>query len=156
MIAQTTPLFSLLTTLSAWLGVAGPSASDAPVVRRMIVRDEILVYVPIALRRAPLIEWTERKGPRCLPAAAIAGASLAGPSAIDFVLRDRSRVRARLDSDCDGLDFYGSFYVEPRGAKVCAKRDEIRSRVGGSCRIERFRTLVPTLKRRTLASEQRK
>ena len=80
----------------------------------------------------------------------------AGPYAADFVLRDRSRVRARLDSDCDGLDFYGSFYVEPRGAKVCAKRDEIRSRVGGSCRIERFRTLVPTLKRRTLASEQRK
>ena len=27
--------------------------------------------------------------------------------------------------------------------RICAKRDTIRSRVGGSCRIERFRTLVP-------------
>jgi hypothetical protein len=154
MITPAAPLFSLLTTLAAWLGVAGPSAGEAQIVRRMIVRDEILIHVPIGNRRAPLIEWTERKGPKCLPAAAIAGASLAGPSTIDFVLRDRRRVRARLDSDCAGLDFYGGFYVEPRGDEICAKRDEIRSRDGGSCPIDRFRRLVPKLKRPLLASSR--
>lgn len=154
MISTPAPLLSLFASLAAWLGVAGPQPAEAPVVRRMIVRDEFLIYVPIGNRRAPLVEWIERKGPKCLPVAALAGASLAGPSSIDFVLRDRSRVRARLDSDCDGLDFYGSFYVEPRGAQICAKRDEIRSRVGGSCQIERFRRLVPKLKRPVLASSR--
>jgi hypothetical protein len=155
MITQATPLFSLLANLAAWLGVAAPQAGEAPTVRRVIVRDEVLIHVPIG-HRAPLFEWTERKGPKCLPAVAIAGASLAGPSAIDFVLRDRRRVRARLDSDCDGLDFYGGFYVEPRGREICAKRDEIRSRVGASCRIERFRALVPNFKRRVFAASDRK
>ena len=154
MIISASPLFSLFASFAAWLGVAGPQATEAPIARRMIVRDEFLIYVPIGNRRAPLIEWTERKGPKCLPVAALAGASLAGPSTIDFVLRDRSRVRARLDSNCYGLDFYGSFYVEPRGAQLCAKRDEIRSRMGGSCRIERFRRLVPKLKRPVLASSR--
>jgi hypothetical protein len=71
----------------------------------------------------------------------IAGAAMVSPSAIDFLLRDRSRVRARLESDCAGLDFYGGFYVEPQGRAVCAKREEIRSRAGSTCRIERFRSL---------------
>ena len=66
---------------------------------------------------------------------------MAGPSAIDFMLSDRRRVRAELDSDCMGLDFYGGFYVEPVEDSICAKREEIRLRAGGSCRIERFRRL---------------
>ena len=138
-------LSGLLAALSAWVGLTGDS--DYQPVRRMIVRDEILIHVPIRHRPYPMFEWSERKGPKCLPSRALAGATMAGPSAIDFVLRDRSRVRAKLDSDCAGLDFYGGFYVEPRGDAICSDRDEIRSRTGGSCRIERFRTLVPKLRK---------
>ena len=116
-------------------------------VQRMIVRDDIIIHVPIMQRRLPRLEWVEHKGPKCLSAAMISGAAMASPSSIDFVMRDRSRVRAEFDSDCAGLDFYGSFYVEPQAGAVCAKRDEIRSRAGSTCRIERFRSLQAKYKR---------
>lgn len=141
-------LTALIVSLSAWLGVT----ADAPpeprqVVQRMTVQDEIIIHVPIAQRRRPGIEWVEHKGPKCLSAAMIMGAALASQSTIDFVLRDRRRVRAQLDSDCAGLDFYGGFYVEPHDGAVCAKREEIRSRAGSTCRIERFRSLEAKYKR---------
>ena len=147
MLAPAMPILGLVPILSAWIGVAfGATADPQPVVRRMIVRDELIIHVPIARRRPP-IEWVERKGPKCLPAATIAGASMSGPASIDFVLRNRKRVRAELDSDCAGLDFYGGFYVEPEDEAVCARREELRSRAGSSCRIERFRRLIPRVKR---------
>jgi hypothetical protein len=144
---------SLVLSLSAWFGATfdddqGRRLSEqGRVVQQVVVRDEIIIHVPIAQRRNPRFEWVERKGPKCLPAGMIAGAAMVDPSAIDFVMRDRSRVRARLDSDCAGLDFYGGFYVEPRDRAVCARRDEIRSRAGSTCRIERFRSLHPKYKR---------
>jgi len=148
MLSSSIPLIAILAALAASTGAAlaaiGPDAE--PVVRRLIVRNELIIHVPIQRRAPLLVEWVERKGPKCLPAATIAGASMAGPSAVDFVLSDRRRVRAELDSDCMGLDFYGGFYVEPEGGSVCARREEIRSRAGGSCRIERFHRLEPKLK----------
>ena len=52
---------------------------------------------------APLFEWQELKGPKCLPAADIVGAMLAGRDAIDFMTRDRTRYRARIDDDCTAV-----------------------------------------------------
>jgi hypothetical protein len=139
---------ALVVSLSAWLGATFDAAPEPrQIVQRMIVRDEIIIHVPIAQRRMPAFEWVEHKGPKCLPAAMIAGAAMATPSSIDFVLRDRSRVRALLDTDCAGLDFYGSFYIEPQDDAVCAKREEIRSRAGSACRIERFKGLERKYKR---------
>ena len=148
MLFPTMPLAGLVPILSVWIGVVvGAAAEPQPVVKRMIVRDELVIHVPIRQRPPTLIEWVERKGPKCLPASMIAGAAMSGPSSIDFVLRNRRRVRAELDSDCAGLDFYGGFYVEPKDGAVCARREEIRTQAGSTCRIERFRSLVPTLKR---------
>ncbi len=136
------PLTALVVSLSAWFGATFDAAPEPPrIVQQMVVRDEIILHVPIAQRRMPPFEWVEHKGPKCLSATMIAGAAMATPSSIDFVLRDRRRVRARLDSDCAGLDFYGGFYVEPQDGAVCARREEIRSRAGSTCRIERFRSL---------------
>ena len=140
-------LTALILSLSAWLGATSDGRDLRPVVQRMIVRNEITIHVPIAQRRPPGIEWVEHKGPKCLSAAMIAGAAMASQSTIDFVLRDRRRVRAKLDSDCAGLDFYGGFYVEPENGAVCAKREEIRLRAGTTCRIERFRSLEARYKR---------
>ena len=139
---------ALMVSLSAWLGLTADAQPDPrQVVQQMTVRDEIILHVPIAQRRLPGLEWVEHKGPKCLSAAMIAGAAMASQSSIDFVLRDRRRVRAKLESDCAGLDFYGGFYVEPQDGAVCAKREEIRSRAGSTCRIERFRSLEPRYKR---------
>lgn len=140
-------LVALMVSFAAWLGGAPDAREPRQVVQRMIVRDEIVIQVPIGQRRLPGLSWVEHKGPKCLSAAMIAGATMAGQSSIDFVLRDRSRVRAIFDSDCAGLDFYGSFYVEPQDGSVCAKREEIRSRAGSTCRIERFKALEAKYKR---------
>jgi len=127
--------------------VAADTTAGTQVVRRMTIRDEIVIRVPIRPRPGARAMWHERRGPRCIAAASIAGAMLSGRDSIDFVLRDRRRFRAELDSDCPALDFYGGFYVQPDDERLCVRRDVIRSRMGGMCRIDRFRRLVPALKR---------
>ena len=95
----------------------------------------------------PQIDWVEHKGPKCIPTAAIRRALLSGSDEVDFVLLNRVRVRAKFDNDCPALDFYAGFYLQPEDDRLCAGRDAIHSRMGGSCTIERFRQLVPKLRR---------
>jgi hypothetical protein len=90
------------------------------------------------------ISWQEERGPRCIPARQIAYAALMRQQSFDLVLRDRTRLRARLERRCPALDYYVSFYISPtRDGLICADRDSIRSRAGGECKIDRFRTLRP-------------
>lgn len=140
-------LTGLVGLLSALL--AGSDASPAAPESASVTTIErhLIIRVPVAPRPRIRIRWDEEKGPKCLPAEGIARAFLSGPDSVDFLMRGRQLIRARLDSDCDGLDFYGSLYVQPEDRRICARRDSIRSRVGGSCRIEKFRTLVPKVDR---------
>jgi hypothetical protein len=140
-------LFASLGLLPSLLSLSATIEGDDRVVRRMVIRDEIILRIPVRRRLMPPIEWSEKKGPKCLASADIAGAMLSGPSSIDFVMRDRRRVRAEIESECPALDFYDGFYMQPDDERVCARRETIRSRVGGSCRIERFRMLVPRVRR---------
>jgi len=137
----------LIGLLSALFG--GSEATPAPTegVRVTTIEERLIIRVPVTPRPRVHIRWEEEKGPKCLPARAIAGAFLSGADSVDFILRSRQLVRARLDSECDGLDFYGGFYVQPEDQRICADRDTIRSRAGASCRIEKFRTLVPKVDR---------
>ncbi len=128
-------------------GLSADAAADQQGVRRMVIRDELILRIPVRPRPSPAIEWKERKGPKCIVASRIGGAMLSGPSSIDFIMRDRSRVRAQLDNECPALDFYGGFYLQPDDERICAKRETVHRRDGGSCSIERFRSLVPQLKR---------
>lgn len=114
----------------------------------MSVEQRLIVRVPVRPRVNGRLRWEEANyGPKCLPVQAVAGASLAGNDGIDFVLQGRKRVRAKLDSECDGLDFWEGFYIQPEDRRICAGRDTIRSRVGGVCGISKFRMLVPHLDR---------
>jgi hypothetical protein len=142
-------LAGLVSLLSALLAGSEASSASQEGGRVTTIEERLIIRIPVVPRpRQRLhIRWEEEKGPKCLPADSIARAFLSGPDSIDFLLRGRQLVRARLDSDCEGLDFYGGFYVQPEDDRICAKRDTIRSRVGGSCRIERFRTLVPKVDR---------
>jgi hypothetical protein len=137
---------ALLGLMPALFGSAAQSSGDDQVVRRVIVQDEVIFRIPIRPRVSRPIEWVEHKGPKCIPANMLAGAMLSGPSSIDFVLRNRQFVRAKMDSDCPALDYYDSFYLQPDDDLVCAKRETIRIRSGGSCRIEKFKWLVPQYK----------
>jgi hypothetical protein len=139
---------TLLTFIPLLFGIfAGQSGGVQPVVTRLIMQDEVILRVPVEPRPyLPQVEWVEHKGPKCIPAGMIRRAILSRPEQVDFILADRSRVRAEFNEDCQALDFYGGFYLQPEDERLCAKRDAVHSRIGGSCRIERFRLLEPRLK----------
>jgi len=90
------------------------------------------------------IQWRESRGPRCIAAGRVLGATMLGQDSVDLVLRDNSRVRARLQRRCPALDYYRGFYIDTTAdGRICAERDAIRSRAGGECEIEAFRALTP-------------
>jgi hypothetical protein len=74
-------------------------------------------------------------------------ALLSGPEQVDFVIGNNRRIRAHLDEDCPALDFYSGLYLQLQDDKLCAGRDAIRSRMGGSCTIDRFKLLVPKVRK---------
>ena len=91
-----------------------------------------------------IVTWREGRGPRCISARNITGVGMIGENNVDLVLRDSSRVRARLNGRCPALDFYRGFYVTAtEEGRICADRDVIRSRAGAECEIEQFRSLRP-------------
>jgi hypothetical protein len=124
---------------------AGDDGQPALQLAQLTVRERIIVRIPVPMpRQKPLIEWKPTKGPKCIPAKMIAAAALSDESTVDFLLRDNRRFRAELDDGCPALDYYRGFYISPNpDGMVCADRDVLRSRMGGSCGIERFRTLKP-------------
>lgn len=140
-------LFAFLGLIPALFGVAGDPPPPQPQgVRRVVINEELIISIPIRPRLRQNIEWIEKKGPKCIDASRLAGASWSGPTSIDFLMRDRTRVRAIMEDECPALDFYKGFYLQPDDARICARRETIRSRIGGTCRIERFRRLVPQIK----------
>jgi hypothetical protein len=116
-------------------------------VTRLVAQDEVILRVPVQPRPfRPAYAWEERIGPKCIPTAAIRRALLFGSEHIDFILGNGRRVRAQLDEDCRALDFYGSIYLQPEDNRLCAGRDAIHLRAGGSCTIERYKLLIPHLR----------
>lgn len=116
-------------------------------VTRLIIQDEVILRVPV--QPHPLmreIEWVEKKGPKCVPIAALQRVLLSGPEQVDFVLVNHSRVRAQFDEDCPALDFYPGLYLQVEDDRLCARRDAVHSRIGSSCTIARFKQLVPKLR----------
>ena len=136
---------------AAWLMLVFAGAADAPPeagsrYAQVTVRQQIIIRVPRALRPAPMsapVKWREGRGPRCIAARSVAGAALVGQNSVDLLLHDRSRVRVKLDNGCGGLDFYQGFYVNGTAdGMICADRDAVRSRMGGQCGIDQFRSLT--------------
>ena len=111
---------------------------------QLTIHERVIIRVPrMAAPAAPRpIRWVEKKGPKCIPAAALAGALVTDRSKLDLVLRGGRRVRAEMDDDCRSLDFARGFYLKPSAdGMVCADRDVVRSRYGAKCPIDRFRSL---------------
>jgi hypothetical protein len=144
------------------LALAGPAAAAAVEEPRWVeyaqvtIRQRVIIRVPRVgpaprpVGRTPMpapIVYAEKKGPKCIAAASMAGAAVGNVDVVDLVLAGGSRVRAELDGDCAPLDFYSGFYLKPSAdGMVCAGRDAIRVRTGARCEIKRFRSLVPKRK----------
>jgi hypothetical protein len=139
--------FLALLPLLVGFAAAGTGPSR-PTVTRLVQNDELILRVPVQPPQ-PRIEWQQGRALRCVPVRAIRGAALSGPENIDVLLGHRQRVRANFAADCPAIDFYGGFYLKPQDGKLCAGRDLVYSRMGGSCRIEGFHLLVPQLKRQS-------
>ena len=91
----------------------------------------------------PPIVWSEKKAPKCVATARLAGAAITGGGDVDLMLADGRRLRAKLNEDCPTLSFYSGFYLKPNSdGMICARRDALRTRSGARCEISRFRTLV--------------
>lgn len=140
------PFFNFVPLLLGLIAVQ-PAAVEQSV-SRLVIQDEVIMRVPVQPQSLlPQIDWVEHKGPKCIPTGAIRRALLPGSDEVDFVLINRTRVRAKLDEDCPALDFYAGFYLQPEDDRLCAKRDSIHSRMGGSCMIQKFKQLEPKFRR---------
>ena len=137
---------AILALLPMVFGIGMGSAVAMPQVRRIIVENQLIIRVPVSPEPSPQVELVEHKGPKCIPSGDIRGALLAATDHVDFVMAGRRLLRARLDEDCPALDFYAGFYLSSDDGNICIKRDSIHSRMGGSCRIDRFRLLVPKVR----------
>jgi hypothetical protein len=136
--------------LAALSGAAQTGASAQRIeLAQLTIRQQIIVRVPARQRPGLVpnsaVEWKAgKKGPKCVPFRVIAGATLLGRNSVDLILRNNERIRAQLEDSCPALDYYQGFYINPDpDGMICADRDAIRSRIGGKCEIDRFRTLTP-------------
>ncbi len=158
MLHSTLPLalLALSTPLAAAFDAAGLPDPNAVQMAQVTIRERLIIRVPrmSAQSRIPANarmslppaeqRWKEKRGPKCIPAQAMAGAMVRGPDTIDLILAGGKRLRARLDDDCKPLDFYSGFYLRPSAdGQVCADRDSIQARSGAMCMITRFRRLEP-------------
>jgi hypothetical protein len=134
---------AILAVLPMFFGIGFGAIADVGQVRSIVIEDQLVIRVPVSPEPPPRIEWVERKGPKCIDPNDIRGALLAASDHVDFVMAGRRLLRAEFDENCPALDFYAGFYLSSDDGKICVKRDSIRSRMGGSCAIDRFLRLVP-------------
>ena len=140
-------LSPLLFVLASSALAAGTPDARRTELAQLSVHQQIIIRIPARPQSAKggqRVKWEEAKGPKCVPVKDIAGAALLGRERVDLIMRDNSRMRAKLEASCPALDYYHGFYIAPDSdGRVCAGRDLIRSRAGGKCTIESFRRLVP-------------
>ena len=92
-------LTGLVGLLSFLLAGGDAPAARADQVSLTTIEQRLIIRVPVSPRPRLRIHWEEEKGPKCLPAEGIARAFLSGPDSVDFLMRNRQLIRARLDSD---------------------------------------------------------
>ena len=139
---------TILNLIPMLMGLFAWQPDTANVSRLVVQEDEVVLRIPIQPHPiAPQFDWDEKKGPKCIPAAAIRRTSLSGTDQLDFILSGGGRVRAKFDEKCPALDFYGGVYLQyGRDQQICSRRDVVMSRMGGSCTIDHFRVLIPKFK----------
>lgn len=138
------------------LALAAPTVAavaDPPLVvtAQLTIHERVVIRIPRArtavsargVRLTPL-NWKERKGPKCLVPRELAAVAISAPTAVDLLLVDGRRMRAKLHRDCRSADFYSGLYIRPGvDGRICADRDAIRVRSGAKCEIDTFKLLTP-------------
>jgi hypothetical protein len=106
----------------------------------MAVRQELAAQ---ALERELVNRYEERKIGKCLPLESIAAVQTGGANRLVLFLRDQRMVSLSLEKGCRARDFYSGFYVERhKDGRLCIERDQLQSRSGATCEVERLSQLV--------------
>ncbi|MEP0391315.1 MAG: hypothetical protein ABJ205_13945 [Erythrobacter sp.] len=109
---------------------------------RQSSRNSLLAQLP---RRGVTRTYEERKMNGCIPVAGIAGVQTGTGNRLLLFLRDERIIGLNLERGCEARDFYSGFYVERNDdGRLCVKRDQLQSRSGAKCEVERMRHLVVT------------
>ncbi|MEM6266625.1 MAG: hypothetical protein AAF707_03805 [Pseudomonadota bacterium] len=94
-------------------------------------------------RQALTARYEERKMDKCLPVEGIAGVQTGSGNRLLLFLRDQRIITLNLEKACRARDFYSGFYVERSDdGNLCVRRDQLHSRSGAKCEVERMRQLV--------------
>ena len=126
--------------------LAGSATGEPVLLAQLTIRQQVIIRVPARPIPVQPMKWKEKGGPKCVPAAALAGAQISREG-VDLLLKGGTRVRAKLQR-CPPLDYYSGFYIRPGlDGRICQDRDTIRVRSGGSCEIDVFKTLAPIRKK---------
>lgn len=73
---------------------------------------------------------------RCVGIDHVAGAIVFGDRAVELTMTDHTRWRMNFDTACPALGFYQGFYYRRAVAgRLCAGRDAVIARSGGTCPI---------------------
>jgi hypothetical protein len=131
-----------LRLVAAGLAMAAvPAAAD---VARVPVDRAGAAKVPAAWR----LGAADRNG--CIDPDRIAGAMVLGSRTLEVVLRGGSRYRLVFAANCPQLGYYGGFYYKRGGVagrsadRLCAGRDRLQGREGGTCPIDAVITMRQT------------
>lgn len=139
--------WSLADPLSIWLErhVAHQVRIEQRVVvritpQRMSNRQELASQ---AFEREIESRYQEKRIGKCIPLEAIGSVQTGSGNRIVLFLRDARMISVSLAKSCHSRDFYSGFYVERhQDGRLCIERDQLQSRTGAKCEIERLRQLV--------------
>ena len=108
--------------------------------QRQSNRNALLARLP---QRGLNTRFEERELERCLPVNRISGVQTGTGNRLLLFMRDQRIISVNLERACRARDFYSGFYVErSEDGQLCADRDELQSRSGAKCDIERMSQLV--------------
>ena len=108
--------------------------------RRTGNRNDLLARLP---QRGLNTQYEEREIDRCLPVDSIVGVQSGNGNRLLLFLNDRRMITVNLERSCRASQFYSGFYVEQNDdGRLCVGRDELQSRSGAKCEVERMRQLI--------------
>lgn len=108
--------------------------------QRQTNRNSLLARLP---QRGLATTFEEREMERCVPMTGISGVQTGNGNRLLLFLNDRRIISVSLERACRARDFYSGFYIERSDdGQLCVDRDELQSRSGAKCEVERMRQLV--------------
>ncbi|MHA7818635.1 MAG: hypothetical protein ACX930_03190 [Erythrobacter sp.] len=135
------------TVLDAFYG--GQNARQVRIEQRVTIRitpqrqsnrNSLLARLP---PRGLSTTFEEVEMERCVPMSGISGVQTGTGNRLLLFLQDERIVSINLERTCRARDFYSGFYIErSEDGQLCVGRDELLSRSGAKCEVERMRQLV--------------